>query len=191
MPVPAPFADFWTQAVARAPALRSEDFYEAFCFGDSAALADELAALVLQGRKRATASLVWVFEAEGKPLPRPGHLSIVKSWAGQPLCLIETTQLDVLPFDQVGADFAFEEGEGDRSLESWRENHRAFFGRECARIARPPRPDMPVACERFRLVYAGAPGGASGAADGAASAGRIAAVPAESSAGNGDSTADR
>jgi uncharacterized protein YhfF len=153
MSFPAPLAEFWAQAVACAPGLRAEDFYEAFCFGDSAALADELAALVLQGRKRATASLVWSFEAEGKPLPRPGHVSIVKNWAGQPLCLIETTRVDVLPFERVGAEFAREEGEDDGSLASWRRNHQAFFGRECARLGREPRPDMPVACERFRLVY--------------------------------------
>ncbi len=158
MAIPAPFADFWAQAVARVPRLRAQDFYEAFCFGDSEALAAELAALVLQGHKRATASLAWVFEAEGKPPLQPGHLSIVKHWAGQPLCLIETTNIELLPFDQVGAEFAWEEGEGDRSLASWRRHHEAFFGRECARIGRQPRPDMPVICERFRLVYA-APAG--------------------------------
>lgn len=161
MSIPAPFADFWDQCLARAPGLRTEDFYEAFCFGDSEALADELAALVLQGRKRATAGLVRVFEADAKPLPQPGSSSIVKNWAGQPLCLIETTRVDVLPFDQVTAEFAHEEGEGDRSLASWRRNHEAFFGRECRRIGHEPRPDMPVACERFRLVHPAGPGGSA------------------------------
>jgi uncharacterized protein YhfF len=154
MPIPAPFAAFWSQAAASVPRLRTENFYEAFCFGDSEALAEQLAQLVLLGRKRATASLVWSFEAEGKPLPRPGHLSIVKTWAGQPLCVIETTRVDVLPFEQVGAAFAHEEGEDDGSLASWRRNHQAFFSRECERLGREPRPDMPVVCERFQRLYA-------------------------------------
>ena len=41
-------------------------FYEAFQFGDSAALADELGQLVLSGTKRATTGSVWSFEASGK-----------------------------------------------------------------------------------------------------------------------------
>jgi uncharacterized protein YhfF len=154
MPVPPALADFWAEALARVPRLSAAHFYEDFCFGDSPRLADELAALVLQGRKRATAGLVWVFEAQHKALPGPGSLSIVKSGAEQPLCVIETTRLDLLPFDQVDAEFAYEEGEGDGTLESWRRNHQAYFARECARIGRVPQPDMPVACERFRLVYA-------------------------------------
>ena len=154
MPIPESLGAFWAGATARVPSLRPEDFYEAFHFGDSAALADELAALVLQGRKKATAGLVWAFEAERKPLPRPGSLSIVLSGAGQPLCLIETLCVDVLPFDRVGADFAFEEGEGDRTLASWRLDHEAYFARECARLGRQPAADMPVACERFRMIYA-------------------------------------
>ena len=154
MSIPMPFAAFWAQAVTSVPRLRAERFCEAFCFGDSEALADELAALVLQGRKRATASLVWRFETQAQPLPRPGDLCIVKSWAGQPLCVIETTRVDVLPFDQVRAEFASEEGEDDGGLASWRRNHEAFFGRECARLGRAPGPDMPVVCERFRVVYA-------------------------------------
>ncbi len=154
MPIPPQFADFWAQAVAHVPDLRAEDFHEAFCFGDSDALADELASLVLQGRKTATTSLVWAVEVEARPLPRPGQLSIVKNWAGQPLCLIVTTSLEVLPFDRVDAAFAAEEGEDDGTLATWRRNHDAYFGRECVRIGRVARPDMPAACERYRVVYA-------------------------------------
>lgn len=153
MSIPPRYADFWARAAAALPCLHEGAFYEAFAFGDSPALADELAALVLQGRKRATAGLVWVLQAEAKPPPLPGSLSIVTDGAGRPLCIIETHRVDVLPFDQVSAEFAAEEGEGDATLASWRRDHEAFFGRECARIGRAPRADMPVACERFRVVY--------------------------------------
>ena len=57
-------------------------FYEAFQFGDSAALADELGQLVLSGRKRATTASVWSFEASGQRLPRPGDLSVVLDGQG-------------------------------------------------------------------------------------------------------------
>lgn len=153
MPVPPPLRDFWAGFVAACGGVDETRFYEAFAFGDSEALARELADLVLRGVKRATAGSAWVFEAQAKPLPRPGDLSIVTTWAGEPLCVIETESVDIVAFDEVGAAFAAAEGEGDGSLAFWRAAHEAYFARECQRIGRPFVPTMPVACERFRVVY--------------------------------------
>ena len=58
-------------------------------------------------------------------------------------------------FDEVTAEFAATEGEGDGSLEYWQRAHRAYFGRECRRIGRIPTPTMPVICERFEVVFRG------------------------------------
>ncbi|HEU4367486.1 MAG TPA: ASCH domain-containing protein [Methylomirabilota bacterium] len=44
------------------------------------------------------------------------------------------------------------EGEGDRSLVSWRKAHWAYFGRVCERLGRQRSARMPVVCERFRVV---------------------------------------
>lgn len=115
---------------------------ERFAFGDSPALADELAALVLDGRKRAT-----VMTPDDPNRPETGQLSIVLDGAGRPVCVIETTELTERRFDEVDAAFAFEEGEGDRSLVSWRAGHELYF-RRLGVFA----PDMPLLCERFRLV---------------------------------------
>jgi len=109
---------------------------------------------VLDGRKRATAGLLWAFEVERKPLPRPGDLSVVTRWSGQPLCVIETLAVDLVPFDDVTAEFAATEGEGDGSLAFWRQGHTEYFARECARIGRVPSGSMPIVCERFVVVYA-------------------------------------
>jgi uncharacterized protein YhfF len=101
---------------------------------------------------------VWSFEAAGKRLPRPGDLSVVTAWSGQPLAVIRTTRVELMPFDRVTAEFAAAEGEGDGSLDFWRRVHTAYFGRECARVGRVFSVHMPVCCERFELVYAPAPG---------------------------------
>jgi hypothetical protein len=58
----------------------SAHFYEAFHFDDNESSANELAELVLAGRKRATAATLWNFEAPGPP--RPGSLSMVTDWNG-------------------------------------------------------------------------------------------------------------
>jgi uncharacterized protein YhfF len=69
------------------------------------------------------------------------------------LLIIRTTQVDVSPYDQVDADFAAAEGEGDGSLSYWRDAHWSYFSRRCAALGRTPRNDMPVILERFALVY--------------------------------------
>src|SRR5512138_3016035 len=40
-------------------------------------------------------------EAAGKPLPEIGALGVVTDWRGAPLCVIETTHVEIVPFDRV------------------------------------------------------------------------------------------
>ena len=79
------------------------------------------------------------------------------NWQGEPLCVVETTAVATVPFEEVSEEFAATEGEGDRSLRYWREVHWAYFGRVCKRIRRVPSPRMPIVCERFEVIYRGAP----------------------------------
>ncbi len=123
-------------------------------FGDSPQMAAELGQLVREGRKTATASLMWSWEEEGDLLPVAGEREVVIDWAGRPLAVIELTEVSVVPFIDVDARFAEDEGEGDRSLDYWRAAHRSFFERECSRIRRQMTEDAPVVCVRFRLVHA-------------------------------------
>jgi uncharacterized protein YhfF len=144
---------YWAHFKATNPSIDDSRLYEAFCFGDSEALAEELGALVVAGSKRATAGSAWSLEAEGKSPPKPGDYSIVTTWAGQPLCIVQTISIEIIPFISVSADFAATEGEGDGSLEFWRSAHTAYFERECIRLGRTFTDDMPVVCERFQIAF--------------------------------------
>lgn len=124
----------------------------AWSFGGDAEHADELLSLVLEGRKTATASALWDYEAEGEDLPQPGTLGIVLDGSGRPHALVETTEVRVVPFDEVDAEHAHDEGENDRTLASWREIHERFFS-QWASHDRGFEPDMPVVLERFRVLY--------------------------------------
>jgi uncharacterized protein YhfF len=154
--IPPSIHAFWrafTSTIGHDP---SDRFYEAFHFDDNASSADELATLVLAGAKRAGAALVWAFEAERKPVPKPGDLSVVTLFSGKPVCIIETQSIQIVPFSEVDADFAATEGEGDGSLAYWQQAHKAFFRRECQRLGREFSLSAPVVCERFAVVYRGA-----------------------------------
>ena len=114
----------------------------AFAFGDSPKLADELLELVVKGIKTATCS------TEDEPnTSTPGERWIVLDGRGEPRCVIESTEVTYRRFDQIDPDFAYDEGEGDRSLADWRRAHRAYFGR-LGRFSE----EMMLMCERFRLV---------------------------------------
>jgi uncharacterized protein YhfF len=153
MSIPPSIAAFWQDFCTEVGEDRSARFFEAFHFHDNEAGANELAQLVLAGVKRATACLAWTYGNAGVSPPKPGSLSVVTCWDGKPMCVIETLEIEVLPFEQVTPEFAASEGEGDRSLDYWRRVHWAYFGRECARIGREPSQVMPVVCERFSVIY--------------------------------------
>lgn len=145
---------FWDACRASLPSLQlPAESPPADHFCNNEPCANELGDLVRQGIKTATCGLLWSYEAEGEPLPQPGDLSIVTDWEGRPLSLIEITEVSIRPYNQVDAQFAYDEGEGDRSLAYWRQAHWDFFSRECAQIGREPAEDMPLVCERFRLLY--------------------------------------
>lgn len=146
---------FWQGYLETLPAdspVRDEQ-YIAEGWGDSPEMADELGALILAGTKTATCSALWEYEAEGESLPETGLKTIVLDGNGNPMCIVETTEVEVWPYDEVDARFACEEGEGDRSLEYWREAHWRFFSRTLPHIAKEQTTEMPLVCERFRVIY--------------------------------------
>lgn len=103
---------FWQAYLETLPPdspVRSEP-YEAESFGDSPEMADELGALVASGTKTATCSALWEYEAEGEPLPGPGAKCVVLDGRDEPLCVIETVEVEVRPYNEVDARFAYEEG---------------------------------------------------------------------------------
>jgi uncharacterized protein YhfF len=126
---------------------------DAWAFGNTPQMADELGVLVQRGMKTATCSLLWEHETDNLPLPQPGDLSIILDGLGLPLCIIETVRVEIKAYGVVDGSFAAEEGEGDRSLDHWREVHRRYFSPYCISIGRTFDQNTPLVCERFKLVY--------------------------------------
>jgi uncharacterized protein YhfF len=123
---------------------------EYFC--DNREEADTCAALIASGRKRATASALIDYQRDAEPLPTPGKLVIVTDWAGKAVALIETRSVTVRRFGDIPAAFAFQEGEGDRSLAAWRDTHRTFWTRTRSTPDQIIDDDFQVVCEEFAVV---------------------------------------
>ena len=124
--------------------------YEAWSYGDDP---DLLAQLTLEGVKTATASAYYWYEQEGESLPKAGEYSVILDSRNEAVCIIQTTRVYIAPFDQVDAVQAFREGEGDRTLEYWRQTHMRFFAQELNAAGVIFDEKMPVVCEEFRKVY--------------------------------------
>ena len=144
---------FWAEFLAKTDRDHNAALYEIFHFDDNETDANELAELVLRGKKAATASLLWEYEKSGKRPPQTGDLSVVTDWQASPLCVIETLGVEIRAFEDVGDEFAAAEGEGDLSLAYWRRVHWSYFGRVCEQLAQQRSPKMAVVCERFRVVF--------------------------------------
>ena len=113
---------------------------------------DYLAQLVVDGVKTATCSAYEFYETEGEPLPQVGEYSIILNSKDEPVCIIQTVDVQIMPFYEVPEEFAYAEGEGDRSYTYWRNVHVKFFSDELKSIGKRFKEDMFVVCERFKLI---------------------------------------
>lgn len=125
---------------------------DVFCFGDSAAMADRLADLVLAGTKRATAGAAVDYAVEGF-LPAVGDHAVVVRGDGSPAVVLRTTDVRVGPLSSVDDAFAWDEGEGDRTRAWWVAAHRAYVRRRSAATEREPEEDPELVFERFDVVW--------------------------------------
>lgn len=145
-------AAMWADYVAAHPRAAA-DAYVVDRFGDSAALSDALLDVVLSGRKRATADLVAEFAARGEPLPRIGSHWVACDGAGRPRLVLRSTDLRIAAFDEVDEQFAHDEGEDDRTLASWRREHRRYWQRTCAARGAVWTERDEIVLERFAVVW--------------------------------------
>jgi len=121
-------------------------------YGDSEEPSQELISLIIAGRKRAGTSLLWAYETEEQPVPRPGDIEIVLDHRNEPRVIARITGVAIEEFRNVSVEHAMIEGEGDGSLEHWRAAHWEAFGIECARLGREPRDDILVVCSVFEVL---------------------------------------
>ena len=143
--------DFWDR-VKRETGIRG-GLQDAWGFGDNPPLMDELLALVLEGKKRATTTLIREMEAEGYPEPKVGEYSVILDGSGEPRAVIRTMSVRRARFRDVDGDHAYWEGEDDRTLESYVREHTKYYRRRGEALGFAFSEDMEVILERFELLY--------------------------------------
>ena len=109
---------------------------------------DRLNALVLAGRKRATAGVLSEYEEEGEALEHVGERLALFDDDGRQIATVEVTSIEIAAFADVPWDFAAAEGEGHRDLEHWRTGHQRFWADQGAQVS----DHTPIVMLRFRMV---------------------------------------
>lgn len=127
--------------------------YVPVTFGDSPAMADELADLIRCGEKTASAGLQQSYTLENMPEPAVGDHVMVLDSRSRPVCIYVSSEVRIGPLNSVDEAFARDEGEGDRTRQWWLAAHSSFFSREAARLGFEMREDIQTVFERFTVVW--------------------------------------
>lgn len=127
--------------------------HDSFKFCGGGPIGNKLANLVKDGVKTATSSAKLGYDIENKPLPQVGDLSIVLYDDGSPACIIKETNVSIVPFNKVGSQHAYKEGEGNKSLKQWQELHRDFFSLEYKEYGSTFDENADCVLEEFEVVY--------------------------------------
>lgn len=116
-------------------------------------IADELLGLYLSGKKTAGSSLLKDYEASDDELPQIGDFWIILDSKSEPRCIVKTINIEIYPFDKVSKEVAMAEGEGDLSIEYWKQAHNYFFTPFLEGLKIKDLNKEKVVTEFFQLVF--------------------------------------
>lgn len=126
------------------------DEIDAWAFG---AEPDQLAQLVLEGTKTATASAYELYQIDQEPIPKEGTFDVILDSQDKAICIVAITKVSIVPFNQVSEEHAYKEGEGDRTLAYWRQVHENFFRPYFEECGLTFSEESKIVLEEFKVVY--------------------------------------
>ncbi len=119
---------FWNSYVATLkPSEIPQDLFVEASYAGHRNITDTLLNLYLAGKKSAGSSVLEDFLTVGDPVPRVGNFWILLDSHDEPRLILRTERIETHKFKDVPLSVALAEGEGDLSLEYWREGHARFY----------------------------------------------------------------
>lgn len=143
--------EYWNRFIKKNEEYK-ESKYEVWSFGYTDNLANKLIGYVKEGKKTGTSSALEIYEIYEK-VPEEGDISIITTGNGLPGCIIRTEEIRKKKFKEIKEEEARLEGEGDLSLEYWRNVHEHFFRAEYEEKGKEFSEEIPVIFERFKVIY--------------------------------------
>ena len=143
---------FWFEYLEKNNLPKTTPYSGEFILGEDEVSCLQLSALILGGKKTGSFTALDSFIIDNEPLPKAGSNYVVADWNEVPLCIIQTTKVTILHYNQITWEMAEKEGEED-SFESWKESHNEFFEYDAEIMGYEFKPDMPVVFEEFKVIY--------------------------------------
>lgn len=144
---------FWENFKIRNPEFVNIKTPRADHFCNNKKDADELAELVVKSIKQATCGALLTYKNENVDIAKVDDIWIVTDYEGNPKCVTKTTKVTIVKFEDITAEMAKKEGEGDKSLKYWKKVHWDYYSREMKPYNEKPTNDMIILCEYFKTVW--------------------------------------
>lgn len=138
--------------------LKSTGLPETTPFGGEITYSDDeqefaaVLALILCGKKTAQFSALAGYHIDNEPLPHKSEYYVLNNWKGEPVAVIRTINVEILPFEEITWEMAQKEG-ADEDLSAFRSRYSEFFREDADIVGYDFSPEMPVVFEEFEVVW--------------------------------------
>ena len=150
-----PETDAFWKLVCEEKSITSSD-YHCLTFGDPKYqdYSDHITELAIKSIKRATAHLAIDFELNNVTRRQKGDYWMILWEDLSPAVVVELVNVEECKFEDVSAEFAAREGEGDGSLEFWKKTHEDYFKLQLTDWGHEWSDQLRVVLESFDVVMA-------------------------------------
>ncbi|WP_294429289.1 ASCH domain-containing protein [uncultured Treponema sp.] len=145
--------EFWKQYLKDTNQNEENALYSGeLVFEDSGFAGQTQLSLVLSGAKTAVFTPLDEIEINLEQVPVSGEVYVVLDSNDEPRCVIELTDVNVVPFNEIPWDLAQRDGENE-NLSEWQDKMREYIEDEADLCGFEAREDSKIVCEIFRVIY--------------------------------------
>ena len=146
-------SEFWKQYLKDTNQKEEDAVYSGeLVFEDDGMTGQTQLSMVLSGAKTAMFTPLDTIEINMEKMPSVGEVYVVLDSNDEPRCVIELTDVRIIPLDEISWELAQKDGE-DENMDDWQVKMEEFLEEEADLCGFEPLPDSKIVCEIFKLVY--------------------------------------
>lgn len=146
-------SEFWKQYLKDTKQKEEDAVYSGeLVFEDEGMTGQTQLSMVLSGAKTAMFTPLETIEINMEKVPVAGEVYVVLDTEEEPRCVIELTDVRIIPLNEISWELAQKDGE-DENMQDWQDKMKEFLEEEADLCGFEPLPDSKIVCEIFKLVY--------------------------------------
>ena len=146
-------SEFWKKYLKETNQSEENAVYSGeLVFEDSSFAGQSQLSLVLSGAKTAVFTPLDVIEVNLEQVPVAGEVYVVLDSTDEPCCVIELTDVNIIPFNEISWELAKRDGENE-SLAEWQDKMLEYIEDEADLCGFEVREDSKIVCEIFKMIY--------------------------------------